>query len=270
MSIVEFIKNHNIYKHVKENNSLFIFLLTISGTAMTFVFRGFVYVYYYAKFRALQVPATLISDRFSSVKAIITVIEIVLAIISLLMGVFFVSAFKELKRKKESYARKEYIFNWISTLIVALMILGPLNFAFLILLKLDIGFAMLCLESIILTCTELWTIKVTWENAFGGNKKPSLLSIVFVIVILISASVAVVYISGKKSAIDSSNHQQIITIDKAEYVVLETIDYKYVLAECEENDNELIINTNKQKVINLENVEYENKIFDSIKLEGNK
>ena len=44
-------------------------------------------------------------------------------------------------------------------------------------------------------------------------------------------------------------------------IIRKIFEDKFVVAECEEKDNTLTIHTDKQKVINYENVEYENKKF---------
>lgn len=270
MGIISFIKKHRLYKYVKENNSLLIFFFTIFGTAVTFVFRGFGYLYYYAKYKTLQVPVSLITDKVSAVSITITVIEIILATLSLLMGMLFVASFTELKKDKKKFKKSHYFIKWFATLIITFFVITPINFAFMVLQGLEIGLARQIIGCVLITCLELGMIKTSETDIFGDERKLSMSTALFAFVFLVCVMVVTIYWFGNESATSNTNTQQVLYIESTEYVVLETFEDKYVIAECKEQDNKLTIHTDKQKVINLENVEYENKKFNSIELEGNK
>ena len=270
MGFISFIKKHRLYKYVKENNSLLIFFLTAFGTAITFVFRGLRYLYYYAKYKTLQVPVSLITDKASAISISITIIEILLATISVVLGIFFVSSFKSIKSRKAELKKKEYLNRWLTTIFLVFMIMLPINYSFMILQGVEIGLLKLCLICVLFTGVELYMINVVETNIFGEKRKLSLLTGSFISVVLIGFIVLVIFLSGVEGATRNTHPYQILSAQSNEYVVLETFDDKYVVAECEEKDNTLTIHTDEQKVISFENVEYENRKFDSIILEGNK
>ena len=276
-SIFSYIKKHNLYKYVKENNGLIIFLITVSGTAFTFIIRGIGYVYYYAKYKTLNVPIELISERISSVSLTITIVSIFLGIVSTSISTLLDMMLMEIKNNKDKRLIKKILLGLLTIVFYSILLL-PTNYTFLLLQRLDFADKKSYMACIMLSVYEVVLIHMlgTQTDKFENNKtdqkknsKKATLAIVLCLLLTIGL-ISSVFNAGIKSASSTNSPKQIIRIEPKEYVVVETLDDEYVLAECEENDNALTIHTDKQKVINYENVEYENKKYNSIKLEGNK
>lgn len=269
MDIISFVKKHKLYKYVKENNGLIIFLLTISGTALTFMVRGIGYLYYYAKYKTLNIPSELITNEISSVSLTITIISIFLGVFSSIVAILFEMSLTELRNDSEKKL-SEKIAIGVCTVIFYTIILLPTNYTFLLLQRFSFDSISNYILCVILSIYEVVLMHfISKEMDKKEGKKNSFVSIFFSFLMVV-VLIACIYNSGISSATSASNAKQILSIEQTEYIVLEKYDDKFILAECEENDNTLTIHTDKQKVINYENVEYENKKFNSIKLEGNK
>lgn len=89
------------------------------------------------------------------------------------------------------------------------------------------------------------------------------------IILIISVSCYFSYQSGKDSVYDAERAYQIVNIDDDEYIVLEKSNSNYILANKGRADVEytLCIDTTQQKIIPIENVEYEIKRYNKIVLE---
>ena len=188
---------------------------------------------------------------------------------SAIVASLFEMSLTELKNDK-SKKLSEKIPIGLGTVVFYSIILLPTNYTFLLLQRLNFDNVKSYLLCIILSIYEIVTIhligKEMDKKKSGKNSFVSLFFGFLMVIILI----ACIYNSGISSASSAAMPKQIITVEQREYVVLEKYEDNYIVAECEVKDNTLTIHTDKQKVISYENVEYENKKFDSIELEGNK
>lgn len=77
------------------------------------------------------------------------------------------------------------------------------------------------------------------------------------------------YYSGKASARDTEETYQIVVLNESEYVVLDKSGEKYILAKRIPNEEKgvLVINTNEQKIVSINEFEYMVKKFDKVILE---
>lgn len=268
MRIIDLIKKHRLYKYIKENNALFIFLLTVAGTAFTFIVRGIGYLYYYAKYKVLSIPTELIKEDISSVSLTITIISIILGIVSVIIATLFDMFLVELKSNKDVKLLRKIVKGFAIVLLFSMFLL-PTNYVFLMIQNIIIENNTSYLFCTIISIFELTGIHFVGKQTEGKISGKSKGTIFFVGFFMIIIMIGFIYDSGVKSATSISYARQIVSVENVDYIVLEKYDDSFVLSQCEKKDNILTIHTDKQKIVKYDNLEYENKKFDKIVLEGN-
>ena len=101
--LIAFLKNQKVYSFIKENNALVVFLLTVLGTIISFVFKGMVYIYHAGRINMLKIPKNIIDYSVNYTGLMETIISTILIIISVSVTFIIISICHEnIKEIKES------------------------------------------------------------------------------------------------------------------------------------------------------------------------
>lgn len=286
------IKASEAYEILKDQSAIIIFLCTLLGSFFLFLEKVFQYLFVLGRFGELNIPQDFNKGLSFSFYDIVLLLVSVLCFLG---GFLIVVSFILIKRSALTQNKKLDIFAFGLLSVIHLIIFVILNISLVAIIYGDktngiIAFFLYASNEIVFAKNfidkfykigSVGTAKEVLEKDKATEKeeqkskkvKQSVLPLVvalslFFLVLLGTSN----YFAGKQSATDIEVDYQIIDVeDQMNLVVLEINGDNYIVAKCEgkniKNKDVLIIYTNEQNVINIENCNYTLQKYDEIRLE---
>ena len=263
----EYIKDKKILAELKEYSAVITIGVTVISAVLSASIKLFEYLITVIRFKRLNIPLSLLRETaYSNSKLIL--FEFFLVVFSFVVAIAITYSYIRIKNGKVTKELISLPKQLLLSIPIAI-ILSPYFFisnekAGVVIVIMLLAIA---LEEVLFA--NIFSLNI--YKSIHSSKDKSSLIIPAIAIVASTMFLAFILLTSTYYYKPGPAYYSIIKEAEKEFVIIEQLDDKFIIAECsytfnEQEKNKLTVNTNNQKIVLIQDAEYERIYFDNVAL----